>query len=168
MNKNTLLLLLKIFAIGVLIFIGLLYYVLRTKVNNVSSEEPFKSVINQKVTTKSEAIVFRNTDAFVQENDYELVNNTKEIYAEITEKYTIPIGTPLKIEKAKIFTNGTSGFSHSYVLGTIYIKELKKDVFFEYRWGEKHISLYGNEKEYWSFDKAIWETQKLEGKFYFE
>ena len=168
MTKNTLLLLLKIFALGILIFIGLLYYVLRTKANDISSKEPFKSIINVKVTTKSEAVIFKNIEAFIKENDYELVNNSKEIYPEITEKYIIPIGTELKIEKAKIFTNGTSGYSHSYVLGTVYIKELQKVVAFEYNWGDQQISLYGNVKKHWTFEKAIWENTKTEGLFYLD
>ena len=66
MNKTTLILLLKIFVVGIAIFIGLLYYVLRTKVNDVSSKKPFKTLINQKVTTKSKAILFKNMDASVR------------------------------------------------------------------------------------------------------
>lgn len=167
MSKNVILKLLKIFAVGIFIFVGLLYYVLRTKVNDVSSEEPFKSVINVKITTKTEAVIFKNVEDFVKENEYELVNTTKEIYTETTQKYTIPIGTELKIDKAKIFTNGTSGFSYSYVLGKVYVKELQKEVAFEYQWGDQQISLYGNEKEHWTFAKALWENTKTKGKFYF-
>lgn len=168
MNKTNLILLIKIFVVGIAIFIGLLYYVLRTKVSDVSSEKPFKTLIDQKVITKRKAIIFKNIDAFVNENEFEIVSDSTQIYNEIKEKYILPIGTELKIEKAKIFTNGTSGFSHSYVLGSVYMKELQKVVAFEYYWGDQNISIYGDEKEHWTFEKALWENTKTEGKFYFD
>ena len=93
--------------------------------------------------------------------------NKDDIDSELKEVYQISIGTNLTIHKAKIFTNGTSGFSHLYVLGSIYAEDLKKEVSFEYNYGEKKYSLYSNEEEYWSFDKAIWENEKIVGKFYF-
>ena len=168
MNRDTLLLLLKIAGFGITIFLGMLYYVLRTKVNNVSSEKPFNSILNQKLTTKRVSFLVKNRTPEVNENDYLLVENKDEINLELKEIYEIPVNTNFILQKAKIFTNGTSGFSYSYVLGTIYIDDLKKEVAFEYNYGEKKIFLYGEEKEYWFFDKSIWDDEKIEGKFYFD
>ena len=167
MNKNTLFLLIKIAAFGILVFIGMLYYVLRTKVNDVSSEKPFNLILNHKLTTKRVAYLVKNRVHEVHENQYLLLENKDEIDSDLKEVYEIPIGTSLTIQKAKIFTNGTSGFSYLYVLGNIYVADLKKEVPFEYNYGEKKYSLYGDEEEYWSFDKAIWENEKIDGKFYF-
>lgn len=167
MNKNTLFLLIKIAAVGILIFIAMLYYALRTKVNDISSEKPFNSILNQKLTTKRIAYLVKNRSPEVYENQYLLLENKDDIDSELKEVYQISIGTNLTIHKAKIFTNGTSGFSHLYVLGSIYAEDLKKEVSFEYNYGEKKYSLYSNEEEYWSFDKAIWENEKIVGKFYF-
>ena len=79
MNKNTLFLLIKIAAFGILVFIGMLYYVLRTKVNDVSSEKPFNLILNHKLTTKRVAYLVKNRVHEVHENQYLLLENKDEI-----------------------------------------------------------------------------------------
>ena len=49
-----------------------------------------------------------------------------------------------------------------------YVKELKKEVAFEYRWGKQQVVIYGDAIDYWTFPLAIWQEKVLQGKFYFE
>ncbi len=79
---------------------------------------------------------------------------------EATPRYKLPIGTELQIQSAKVFKNGTSGYEQAFVLGTVFINELNKEVSFEYRWGEAHTSIYNEYEDYWTFPIAIWQEEE--------
>ncbi len=160
--------LIKIAFIALLVFIGMLYYVLRTKVTEVSGQEPYSAIVNKTVTLKRQAFIAFNVEWNAYDNPYLICESDSDFLSEVGTKYLLPIGTALTITEANIYTNGTSGFSSAYILGTVYVKELKKEVAFEYRWGKQQVVIYGDAIDYWTFPLAIWQEKVLQGKFYFE
>lgn len=157
--------------IGILIllvivsFFGLLYYTLRTKVQDVSSERPYSKIVGNSVEIKREMILVLNRKPEVLENDYLILELGENHGVGVKLIDTLRIASDLKIEKAKLFTNGTSGFTTAMVLGKVYSPFLKKLVSFEYNWGDEVIDL-SREREF-IFSKGPWETEQTKGKFTF-
>jgi hypothetical protein len=160
--------LIKIALLALLVFIGMLWYVLRTKVSDVSDQEPYSGIVNKTVAIKRQAFIALNVEWNAYDNPYLICESDSDFLSEVGTKYILPTGTVLTITEANIYTNGTSGFSSAYVLGTVYLKELKKEVAFEYRWGKQQVVIYGDSKDYWTFPLAIWQDNELNEKFYFE
>jgi hypothetical protein len=77
----------------------------------------------------------------------------------------LPAGTVVKLQQAKLFRNGVSGFETAYVLGTVFVPELKTEVAFEYAWGKNNWSLSSDEKDFYTFPLALWQDQVIEGQF---
>ncbi|CAD5279334.1 MULTISPECIES: hypothetical protein [unclassified Imperialibacter] len=151
---------------AILTFGGLLYYALRTKVTDVSSFEPYSEIVGTTVVLKRPAVIVRNLDAFVNEHPYLLIEIDQGLFEGTEAIDTLPIGTSLEIQKAKHFTNGSSGFAHAFVLGWVELPGSGKIVPFEYGWGEQHISLYDEEVEYWTYPMALWQENANARKFY--
>ena len=160
--------LIKIAFLALLVFIGMLWFVLRTKVTGVSDQKPYSAIVNKTVTLKRQAFIALNVEWNAYDNPYLICESDSDFLSEVGTKYTLPIGTTLIITEANVYTNGTSGFSSAYVLGSVYVKELKKEVPFEYRWGKQNVVIYGDAIDYWTFPLAIWQEKELQGKFYFE
>ncbi|WOK08449.1 hypothetical protein RT717_07335 [Imperialibacter roseus] len=165
MNKR--LALLFSFALAAILTFGsLLYYVLSTKVTDVSTFEPYSEIVGTTVVLKRAAVIVRNLDAFVNEHPYLLIEIDQGLFEGSEAMDTLPIGTSLGIQKAKHFTNGSSGFTHAFVLGWVELPGSGEIVPFEYGWGEQHISLYGEEEEYWTYPVALWQENANTAKFY--
>ncbi|MEQ8812521.1 MAG: hypothetical protein RIE59_25855 [Imperialibacter sp.] len=165
MNKR--LALLIGFAVAtILTFGGLLYYALRTTVTDVSLLAPYTQITDKSVVLQRQAVVAKNLDAFANENPYLLAETGTTLFDGMEIVDTLEAGTTLQIYAAKHFKNGTSGFTHAFVLGSVKLPGTGEAVLFEYAWGEQHISLYGEEGEYWTYPIALWQKNANAGKFY--
>jgi len=165
--KSLFLKILLVVGILVVLFAILLYFTLRTKVDDISKIAPYKSITGTHQTTKQVSYLVENYKAFVQENPY-LLKLNKDFYSKVGAVYEIPIGTKLRIEKTKTFTNGVSGATHTYVLGFIYVEELQKEVAFEFSWdGEKPLEIEQYE-DYLRYPLTPWQDQPLPLKFSLE
>lgn len=141
----------------ILAFIGLLYFTLKTKTKNVTAVEPYTAFINQKLILERDVLLVKNRDAYVFEKPFLIVEMDDVLDEEITEKQLIKAGTPLTINKATLFTNGTSGGTTSVVFGSIATKN--GEIEFEHVWGNEHSTLSVNEPNYFTFPKPIWESE---------
>ena len=154
--------------IVLLLFIGLLYYTLCAKVTNVSDEEPYSGVINKKLCLVKDVFITKSREVDAYANPYLISEIQDDSSARSLSGYILPKGTAIKIYEANIYKNGVSGFAQAYVLGTVYIKELSKEVHFEYNWGQSHVTIYSEQDDYWTFPLAPWQTDTEPGKFYFD
>ncbi|WP_339787027.1 hypothetical protein [uncultured Imperialibacter sp.] len=151
---------------AILTFGSLLYYVTSTKVTDVSTFEPYSEIVGTTVVLKRPAVIVRNLDAFVNEHPYLLTEIDQGLFEGTEAIATLPIGTSLEIQNTKHFTNGSSGFTHAFVLSWVELPGNGKIVPFEYGWGEQHISPYGEEEEYWTYPVALWQENANTEKFY--
>ena len=158
-----------------LVFVLLLYEALRTKITNVSSKSPYAQFINRPLVLSRPANISKSQEPDVQAHPYLLTDAPTEARdgggggggngEGASPQYALPAGTIVTLTEAKLFKNGVSGFEHSYVLGTVFVPELKAEVAFEYAWGKNNVSLTGNEKDYYSFPLALWQDRPIVGKF---
>ena len=152
-----------------LVFVLLLYEALRTKITNVSSKSPYAQFINRPLVLSRPATISKSQEPDVQAHPYLLTDAPIEARGidgdRAGPQYALPAGTTITLTEAKLFKNGVSGFEHSYVLGTVFVPELKAEVAFEYAWGKNNVSLTGNEKDYYSFPLALWQDRPIVGKF---
>ena len=152
-------------VIGTILFIGMLWLALRTKTQDISSFEPYKSLVGTTVTTKQSCYIAKNYEHFVQKNPYLLQLNNR-FASEAGTAYEVPIGTELHIKEAKAFTGGTSGFTNHYILGSLFIDELNQEVEFEYDWmGQKPLDLMPNHNDHTVYPLAIWQEEPLPFKY---
>ena len=166
--SRTLVFIVVIVLVGLVLFAGLLYYTLKTQITDVSSKKPYSEYIGKKVYSKRDAIIALSSEADAYANPYIITESKSDLMLEADPRYKLSSGTELLIQSAKIFKNGTSGFEHAFVLGTVFVKELNREVPFEYRWGEAHTSLYNEYEDYWTFSLSLWqeEEQLIGEKFY--
>jgi hypothetical protein len=148
-----------------LAFIFILYLTLRTKVNDVSSKQPYSEFINQALVLKRSASISKTREPDVQANPYLLTEAQGEVLEDVGLRYILPAGTVVKLQQAKLFRNGVSGFERAYVLGTVFVPELKTEVAFEYAWGKNNGSLSSDEKDSYTFPLALWQDRITQGQF---
>lgn len=151
-----------------LLFGGLLYYTLRTKVQNVSKMEPIHPLIQHPMATKRRAWLVRQAEGTFYAEQYALLEDTSNLQP-TTQTIEVATGSVLNIREAKIFTNGTSGIKHLRVVGEVFVPALNRSIPFEYAWGNYHFALFSNFKDYWTFPLALWqEEDPFTDKYRFE
>lgn len=150
-------------------FALMLFVALRTQVTDVSGQKPYADIINVNLVLKRPAVMAKNLPANVYANPYVMKEKAREedLPDEALPRYTLPAGTALKFTHAKLFRSGVSGFPRAVVLGTVYLPDLKAEVAFEYQWGTSHVSLTGNEKDFYTFPLAAWQDRATPGQFRF-
>lgn len=132
---------------------------------DLSLEEPFKSIIGKTLITKNVCYIAENVEALVKENAY-VMQMDDEFIAKKSPIYIIPIGTNLNIEKATYFIKGPGQFAYKNVLGTVFIKELNKEVAFEYEWEPQVPKNMGEDRYgYQVYALAPWQDKPLPLKF---
>ncbi len=158
----------KIFAAIALLLLALvlvLYLTLRTKVTQVSDKPPFAQYINITLDLKRPAAISKTREPDVQANPYLLTEATAQASPDDGPRYLLPAGTKITVQQAKLFRGGVSGLQNAYVLGVVYVPELKTQVAFEYAWGKNNWSLNKDEKDYYTFPLALWQDRPIEGRF---
>lgn len=120
----------------VAVFLGLLFYVLRTETSDLSGQQPYVSLIGQKLELTRDVTLALNRQPEVFEK--KMVLTESEILADgVVLVERLKAGTPLQITAVKNFKNGTSGFTTRVAFGKIKSNVTKKVmVEFEYEWPE--------------------------------
>ncbi len=154
-------------TLGTIIILGSFYLAFRTKTKDLSDKYPYNTIIEKTLKTKQECFITIHKHAL--ENPY-ILDITNTNFYETTEPiYKLPIGTTLKIEKAKAFTTAVSGSTHHLVLGNVYISELKETVKFEFFWGENPTyGLYDHNENYDIYPLAPWQEKPLPYKYFWD
>ncbi|MFK8103997.1 MAG: hypothetical protein AB8G15_15800 [Saprospiraceae bacterium] len=154
-----------IVSIGLIMFTGLLYLTLRTKVIELSHRIPYVELLGTTVAIKrpTEIVVLKQN--LRHENLYRIQLEDRPA-ADILERYTLPVGTKLKLTKAKGFINGISGLTTAAILGTFYFEEKKEEVAFEMNWGTETTTVAGG--SYYLLEQAPWQEEPLAFKFYYK
>jgi hypothetical protein len=125
-----------VIVLGSIVFIGLLYCTLRTKVRDVSNNALYLVHFNKKLILKRDVILATNKDLLFNDPDFFLAAFDINLTSNMQPRYTVPKGTSITLHSAKAYLNGVSGFETDYVIGTVYLTELKKEVSFKYAWNE--------------------------------
>lgn len=139
-----------IFIAFVIGYCALFYYTLRTKVNNISDQEPFASFIDKKIILAQDAILVTNYPSFVQEEPLYLDALGSQLFEDISIAHTLQKGDTIVIKKVKNFTNGVSGFTTTMLLGEVTTSNPKQTIPFEYTWLGKGIEKDTNgQRSFW-------------------
>jgi hypothetical protein len=152
-------------ALLVLGFVLMLYLALRTKVTHVSDKQPFAEFINRPLVLKRPAEISKTREPDVKANPYLMTDVKGEPKQDAGPRYILPAGSTITLQQAKLFRGGVSGFESAYVLGVVYVAELKTEVAFEYAWGKNNWSLNSDEKDYYTFPLGLWQDRIIEGRF---
>lgn len=115
--------------------IAFFYFTLRNTHQDVSTKQPYHTLLNQALITQRESTLAKNLPAFSIQENYFLTEN-KELFEGVEETAILPQGTKITFNKAIHYKNGTSGITHSMLIGTAWIEPLQKEMSFEYNWGE--------------------------------
>ena len=148
-----------------LALVFVLYWVLRTKVTDVSDKKPYAEFMGKQVAIKRPAALFKTREPDVQANPYLLIEAQPAAQDDVHPHYVLPAGTVITLQQAKLFRNGTSGFQRSYVLGTVFVPKLKAEIAFEYAWGKNNWSNAADENDHYTFPMALWQDRAIDGKF---
>ncbi len=154
-----------IFA-SIVLFLSFLYYVLKTKVVDVSEKKPYSEIVGKALGLKRPAMLFKSIDYAVNENPYRLIEEGESQSLDGAFIALIPKGTKFEVKQVKHFTNGTSGNTSAFVLGEVYIAEIDRVLKVEYRWGEHHSLCIEEPCSYWVYPLALWQEEKLMGKYF--
>lgn len=123
-------------AILVLIFIAMLFYVLKDKVKNVSDEMPYKAMIGKTLFVKREMKLVENLPEFTFKYK-NTITEDETLFEGVKHIRNIPEGTMINVQKVYKVTGGTSGTTHVYVVGKEFSGLFKAGEFYEYLWEEK-------------------------------
>ncbi|WP_289037173.1 hypothetical protein [uncultured Zobellia sp.] len=153
--------------LGFAIIVSSFYLVFRTKTEDLSNKFPYNTIINKTLVTKHECYITIHQHSL--ENPYILDLTNISFYETNKPIYKLPIGASLNIEKTKAFTTPVSGSTHSIVLGSVYIPELKETVKFEFFWGENPTyGLYDHDDNYDIYPLAPWQEKALPYKYFWD
>ena len=138
--KSLLTKILLIFLVLAIGFCGLLYLTLRTRVIDVSDQEPFSSFINKEIILGQDAILVNNYEHFVHEEPLYLDVVGSQLFEGTTIAYKLSKGDIIVINKVKNFTNGVSGTTSTIFIGKVTTGSPKNTIPFEYDWQKQQIA----------------------------
>lgn len=165
--KNSNIIVLVILALA-LSYLALLKFVLTTSKTDVSHLAPYADLIGQQLKLKKDMLLVRNLDEFVLQNDYLLIEAGTPVFEGITEIYPIKSGTKILITQAMLFTNKTSGITHSMLMGSI--NNEQETIEFELAWGSQNLDIYLENPNFLTFAEPVWVTDETYSTltFYFD
>lgn len=140
-------------------FCGLLYYVLKTKVNDVTDQDPFASFVHQKMVLGQDAILVNNYEYFVEEESLYLDAVGSQLYDGTTIAHQLNKGDQIYIHSAKDFTDGTSGFTSTLLFGNVTTGNPPQIIPFEYNWETQKIKKNAQGVFVFSFEASPWELE---------
>ena len=161
----------KIILIVLVVLGGSIYfaiwYSLRTTSEDISHLKPFSDVIGKELTTVQPSLIAVNTDHWLKQNTYIIMMKRSKLSGNVSQLEQLPVGSILKLKKAKRYTSGVTGFKSTYILGSLFLKELQKEVPFTFAWGEKN---YGTDLpgDYFVYNLAPWQEKPLEVMYNYE
>ena len=122
-------------------------------------------MIGEKLALKREATFAKNLEEFAVEELY-FITEEQNLFEGVQKITFLPKGTIFEITSATFHKNGTSGITTSNIVGTVFVKELNKEMKFEYSWGQLHFLYLEEPCDYWTFPKAIWQDNEDTKKYF--
>jgi hypothetical protein len=149
--------LLIIVAVGIIGCILFLIYVLRSKTQDVSKQEPYSSILNVDLITKKKIIVIENSSLPILKNDFpkEISSEARTDTSEVVH-IKMPIGSVIRFTKALHFENGTSGIKYAMLLGTIKNGTSNETFKVVYTYGFFKTLCATEPCNYWEYEKGLW------------
>jgi hypothetical protein len=155
---------LKALIIKILIIVGILFvlfiiallYTTRRVNTDISNKEPYNKIVDKTYTTKQVCYIDNDALTGKKSTAYSLRMKTDNFIE-------IPIGTAMKIKKAVSSYGAVSGFTSEYLEGTIYVKELNREVKFHYNWRDKKY--FSDKKYYYVYELSPWQNKRIPYKF---
>ncbi len=142
-----------------LAFCGLLYYTLRTKVNDITDKKPFITFVNKQMVLGQDAILVNNYEHFVKEEPLYLDAVGSPLFEETTIAHYVKKGDEVIITAAKDFTNGVSGTTSTLLFGNVTTGNPPITIPFEYTWETQQIEKNTDGVFVFSFELADWEKE---------
>jgi len=133
--------------------------VLRPRNKDISNKEPYNKVVDKIYTTKQ--VCYLHIDALKGKK-----SKAYSLRMEIDRPeyfIKIPIGTEMKIKSAVSSYGAVSGTTSEYLEGTIYVKELNREVKFNYYWSDK--TYLSDNNYYYIYELAPWQNKRIPYKF---
>ena len=157
----------KIVLIVLVVLGGLIYFAIwysfRTTSEDISHLKPFSDIVGKELKTVQPCRIAANYEPWVKENDYVIAIDYFKISGKATQLQELPLGSILKIEEAKRYTNGITAFKSTYVLGSVYLPSLQKEVEFEFAWGTERFNQRRDlSGEYFVYHLAPWQEKPLD------
>ncbi len=151
-----------VIIVGILItfYVVILYFSVGSVETDISQNTPYVEVVDKTYSTRQ--LCYLDNDALIGEKNttYSLrikTDGKPEYYIKI------PIGTKMQIKKAISSYSPVSGYTSEYLEGTVYIKEIDKEVKFHYSWRDKIYS--SDKKYYYAYELAPWQDKAMPFKF---
>ncbi|EDM44425.1 hypothetical protein SCB49_05330 [unidentified eubacterium SCB49] len=142
-----------------LAFCGLLYYTLRTKVNDITDQKPFTSFVNEKMVLGNDAILVNNYEHFVHEEPLYLDAVGSQLFEGTSIAHQLTKGDTVIIHSVKDFTNGVSGTTSTVLFGNVTTGNPPAKIPFEYTWEAQQIEKNTDGVFVFSFELAEWEKE---------
>jgi hypothetical protein len=146
-----------IVAVGIIGCILFLIYVLRSKTEDVSKQEPYIYLLKGDLITKKEIIVIENTSLLSLKNDFQKEISSQERTDTSEVAYIkMPIGSVIRFTKALHYENGTSGIKYAILLGTIKKGISNETLKVVYTYGYFKTLCATEPCNYWEYKKDLW------------
>lgn len=147
--------------------VGFFYFVLKNKSTEVSDKTPYTAILNKQLITKREAFILKIHSDVINFKENVLKDDSTVVFGEQL-LYKVPQGSMLNISKAIHYTKSVSGITYSFLIGKVWIEELKKEIEFEYQWGEHHFLCVEEPCNYWTFPQAVWQETVDSTKYFYK
>jgi len=146
---------------GIAIVLFILAFWLATKKNktNISSSEPFKSIVGTSVETLHVSYIVTNDEGYL----LTLIEPNQENQE---KAYVLPIGTVLNFKTAEATSGGVAGFTYTDLQGSAFVGELGEEVIFKFPWG--YYSSGINDEPHWLYALTPWQKTPIPLAFYAE
>ena len=179
--------LVSVIALIVLYLLFTYFIVFHRSTYDLSQKQPYRKLIGKEYKLKKEVGIIENDDVNRSFVAFEIIDiehketeakryspaidemqageETNEegiVYVDSTPaqyKFKIPAGTLLKIQKVKkLRRKGIfSKEQDIYIIGTIFIEQINKEVSFEFHWGENEFRMVEPEPYMWVFFDPPWQ-----------
>lgn len=160
MKKIIIILLLLIITVGLYF-----YVVLSGKITNATTKQPYANFMNKVLLTKREITLAKNLPEFCIKEKY-FITEDKELFEGVEKITVLPKETKITFINAFHYKNGTSGVTQSILIGKTWVESLKKEIFFEYSWGDFHSICIDQPCDYWTFPLGIWQEEPNDKKYF--
>lgn len=155
-----------VFILLLLVVVGFFYFVLKNKSTEVADKKPYISILNKQLITKNEAFIFKIDSDVINLKENVLKHDSSVVFGEQL-LCKVPQGAILNISKAIHYKRSVSGVTYSLLIGKVWLKQFKKEIEFEYQWGEHHFLCLEEPCNYWTFPKAVWQDKVDSTKYFY-
>lgn len=154
-------------VVALIAIIGFFYFVLKNKSAEVGDKAPYSAILNKQLITKTEAFILKIDPNVSNLKENVLKHDSTVVYGE-QMLCKVPQGSILNISEAFHYTRSVSGITYSLLIGKVWVEELKKEIEFEYQWGEHHFLCVEEPCNYWIFPQAVWQETIDSTKYFYK